>query len=82
MLWTLEASVDRGRSHQETAEAIGMSVAKEIKRSGSGGVIFVGCLMLGLGAGFFLGNVVAGLFGGLGVGLIALGIVRAATGSW
>jgi predicted lipid-binding transport protein (Tim44 family) len=58
------------------------NVKQEIKGRGASGVIFVGCLLLGLAVGFLIGNIVAGLFGGLGVGLIAMGIARAVTGSW
>ena len=58
------------------------NVKKATKGSGASGVIFVGCLLLGLAVGFLIGNIVVGLFGGLGVGLIAMGIARAATGSW
>jgi hypothetical protein len=59
------------------------NVKQETKsRAGAAGVIFVGCLLLGLAVGFLIGNIVAGLFGGLGVGLIAMGIAHAATGSW
>ena len=44
-------------------------------RTGVSGLVFVGCLMLGLAVGFFIGNIVAGLFGGLGVGFIAMAIL-------
>ena len=51
-------------------------------RSGTSGLVFVGCLMLGLAIGLLTGNVAVGVIGGLGVGFIALAIARAATGSW
>jgi hypothetical protein len=52
------------------------------KRNGASGVIFVGCLILGLAAGLLFGQVAVGLLGGLGVGLVAMGIARAVTGEW
>jgi hypothetical protein len=55
---------------------------KERSRSGNSGLIFVGCLILGLALGFIIGNVAGGLFVGLGVGFIAMGIMRAITGEW
>ena len=55
---------------------------KKSKSGGASGVIFVGCLILGLAVGFFIRNIVFGLFGGLGVGMIAMGIARAVTGEW
>ena len=51
-------------------------------RKGVSGLVFVGCLMIGLAIGLLLGNVAAGLFGGLGVGFIGMAIVRAVTGEW
>ena len=56
--------------------------AREPKRKGISGVVFVGCLMLGFAIGFTTGNVPAGLFGGLGTGFIAMAIVRYKTGEW
>ena len=58
------------------------NVKQETRNRGASGVIFLGCLLLGLAVGFLIGNVVVGLFGGLGVGFIAMGIARAITGSW
>ena len=51
-------------------------------RKGVTGLIFVGCLMLGLAIGFLIGNVAAGVLGGLGVGFIAMAIARYITGEW
>jgi len=51
-------------------------------RKGVSGLIFVGCLMLGLAIGFLIGNVAAGVLGGLGVGFIAMAIARYITGEW
>jgi len=50
--------------------------------SGVSGLVFVGCLMLGLAIGFLIGNVAAGVLGGLGVGFIAMAIARYITGEW
>jgi predicted lipid-binding transport protein (Tim44 family) len=52
------------------------------ERKGISGLVFVGCLMLGLAIGFLTGNIAAGLFGGLGVGFIGMAIVRYITGEW
>jgi len=56
--------------------------AKEPKRKGISGLVFVGCLMLGMGIGFAVGNVPVGLFVGMGVGFIAMAIVRYKLGEW
>jgi hypothetical protein len=55
---------------------------QESNRKGISGLVFVGCLMIGLAVGFVTGNIVAGLFGGLGVGFIAMAIVRYKVGEW
>ena len=55
---------------------------QESKRSGISGLVFVGCLILGLGVGFLIGNVAAGFFVGLGVGFIAMAVARYLTGAW
>ena len=55
---------------------------QERSRKGTSGLVFVGCLILGLAIGFFVENVVGGLFVGLGVGFIAMAIARAVTGEW
>jgi hypothetical protein len=52
------------------------------KRKGAAGVVFVGCLLIGLAAGLLTGQTAVGILGGLGVGFVALGIVRAVTGEW
>jgi len=64
-------------------EAKGMTSEKQgSKRNGAAGVIFIGCLLLGLAAGLLTGQVAVGLLGGLGVGFVAMGIARAVTGAW
>ncbi|MGB3716288.1 MAG: hypothetical protein WA996_17845, partial [Candidatus Promineifilaceae bacterium] len=52
------------------------------KKSGTSGLVFVGCLILGLAIGILTGNTAVGLLGGLGVGFIAMAIARALTGEW
>ena len=52
------------------------------KRTGISGLVFVGCLLIGLAIGFLVGNVAAGVIGGLGVGFIAMAIARYMTGEW
>ena len=58
------------------------SEKQEPKRKGASGLIFVGCLMLGLAIGLLTGNVAVGLLGGLGVGFIGMALMNAITGSW
>ncbi len=54
----------------------------ESQSSGVSGLVFVGCLLLGLALGFLTQNMVVGVMGGLGVGFIAMAIARSSTGSW
>lgn len=55
---------------------------QEPKKSGISGLVFVGCLMIGLAIGFLIGNIAAGVLSGLGVGFIAMAIARYLTGEW
>ena len=55
---------------------------QEPNRSGVSGLVFVGCLILGMGVGFLIDNVAAGLCVGLGVGFIAMAVARYVTGAW
>lgn len=55
---------------------------QERKKSGVTGLIFVGCLMIGLAIGLLTGEVAVALLGALGVGFIAMGIARYVTGEW
>ena len=55
---------------------------QKTKRSGVSGVIFVGCLMIGLAIGILTGEVVVAFFAALGLGFFAMGITRAITGEW
>ncbi|HRW09837.1 MAG TPA: hypothetical protein P5121_32270 [Caldilineaceae bacterium] len=52
------------------------------KRSGVSGLIFVGCLMIGLAIGIWTGQVAVALLGALGVGFIGMAIARYLTGEW
>jgi len=52
------------------------------KRSGVSGLVFVGCLMLGLALGFLIGSIPVGIFAGLGVGFIGMAVARYVTGEW
>ncbi|MEZ4862780.1 MAG: hypothetical protein R3C14_15800 [Caldilineaceae bacterium] len=52
------------------------------KRSGISGLIFVGCLLIGLALGIFTGQVAVALLGALGVGFIGMAIARYTTGAW
>jgi len=64
-------------------EAITMSNNnQERSRKGTSGLVFVGCLILGLAFGILTGNVAVGLLVGLGVGFIGMAIVRAVAGEW
>lgn len=46
-------------------------------RSTVGGIIFVGCMFIGMGLGFYFGHLLPGIFIGMGVGFVAMGIVWA-----
>ncbi len=60
-----------------------MTSEKQVsKKSGTSGLVFVGCLILGLAIGLLTGNVAVAILGGLGVGFIAMAIVRIGTGEW
>ncbi len=49
----------------------------ENKRKGISGLVLVGCMMIGLAAGFVTGNFAASILGGLGLGFVAMGIAMA-----
>ena len=60
-----------------------MSNDMEVRsKSGITGLVFVGCLLIGLAVGIFTNNVAVALIGALGVGFIVMAIVRALTGQW
>ncbi len=40
-----------------------------------GGLLFVGCMFLGMSAGWYFGNLNIGLFGGMGLGFIMMAVV-------
>lgn len=41
----------------------------------AGGLLFVGCMFLGMAAGFYFHAVQIGLFGGMGLGFIMMAVV-------
>jgi hypothetical protein len=55
---------------------------KEIKRSGISGLVFVGCLLIGLAIGLLTGDVAVWILGALGAGFIAMAFTRYFTGEW
>ena len=64
-------------------ENVAISGDKEaFSRKGISGLVFVGCLMLGLAFGYLFGNIVVGLFLGLGVGFFTMAVVRYVAGVW
>jgi hypothetical protein len=44
------------------------------KRNTAGGLLFVGCMFVGMGFGFFFGHLLTGIFIGMGAGFVAFGI--------
>lgn len=46
-----------------------------------GGLLFVGCMFIGMAAGFFFGNFTMFMFGGMGLGFIMMGVVHASEAS-
>ncbi len=58
------------------------SEKQEPRRSGISGLVFVGCLIIGIAVGILTDNTAVGVLGGLGVGFIAMAIARYATGEW
>lgn len=50
------------------------SEKQELKYGEVSGVVFVGCLLLGLAASFITGNFVSGMLGGLGLGFVGMAI--------
>lgn len=60
-----------------------MNIEKQESRGkGMSGLVFVGCLLIGLAAGLYTGEVFIALLAGLGVGFIGMAIVRMITGEW
>ena len=80
--WRFAKHQKESLNKQEVEVIVMSSEKQEPKRSGVSGLVFVGCLILGLAMGFLIGNMPVGLFGGLGVGFIAMAIVRYQTGEW
>lgn len=42
-----------------------------------GGLLFVGCMFIGMAAGFFFGDFTMYMFGGMGLGFIMMAVVHA-----
>ncbi len=40
-----------------------------------GGLLFVGCMFIGMAAGFYFGNLLVGMFSGMGIGFIMMAVV-------
>ena len=57
-----------------------MSKKENEKGYESGGIAFVGFIILGLGFGFLYNQIVAGILLGIGVGFIAMSLLRAIIG--
>jgi len=51
------------------------------KKREVGGLVFVGCIVIGMGVSFALNNMPVGLFIGLGAGFIAMAIIRFKSGN-
>lgn len=49
-------------------------------KSKIGGIVFVGCLFIGLALGMYFNNTGVGVLMGLGVGFLAMGLVMGTTG--
>lgn len=50
------------------------SESKKASRS-VGGLLFTGCMFLGMAGGWYFGNMLIGLFAGMGVGFIMMAVV-------
>ncbi len=40
-----------------------------------GGLLFTGCMFIGMAAGWYFGNMLIGLFAGMGIGFILMAVV-------
>ncbi len=52
---------------------------KEAKKTG--GLLFVGCLFIGMASGFYFGNLLVGMFSGMGLGFIMMAVAIASQAS-
>ena len=41
----------------------------------AGGLLFVGCLFIGMALGWYFGDIKIGLFGGMGIGFVMMAVV-------
>ena len=46
-----------------------------------GGLLFVGCMFIGMALGYYFGANKIGLFGGMGVGFIMMAVAQASLGN-
>ena len=53
-----------------------MAKAQTQKHDGKAGVLFTGCLFLGMGIGMFFEKTIAGTLIGLGVGFLAVFLIK------
>ncbi len=58
------------------------SEKQEPRKTGISGLVFVGCLMIGLAIGLLTENMAPAVIGGLGVGFLGLALARYLTGEW
>jgi hypothetical protein len=56
--------------------------SQDTKKSGLGGFVFVGCIIIGLGFGLAFNLMPGALIIGVGVGFLGMGIARYKTGGW
>ncbi|MEZ4768437.1 MAG: hypothetical protein R2844_08420 [Caldilineales bacterium] len=55
---------------------------QKTKTTGVSGLVFVGCLLIGLAVGILTGELAVVLLAALGFGFLGMAIVRLATGAW
>ena len=41
-----------------------------------GGLLFTGCMFIGMAAGWYFGNLVIGMFAGMGIGFILMAVAK------
>lgn len=54
---------DQGKEKKKTTEKVA-------------GLLFVGCMFIGMAAGWYFGSLLIGLFGGMGLGFILMAVVK------
>lgn len=53
-----------------------MSAEKKPRNNSILGVLFAGCMFIGMGAGLLTNHLTAGLFAGMGIGVIAAIVIK------